>query len=195
MVSSRQNRKESVGLQCVDHFVSLERRRDQKANRTPSVRVETDYTNHTDRSHLRPGSHISHDEETRNLRLEIDHLRKKLRHREHVGGIGRPHLTQGLIRRKILPIGKGLEPLPPSNESFSASLHLDREERHKRRRVKSSPLKSIGNDAMSKALRQISKSPFTRKIDKAKLLHHFAQPTFTIYNGRIDPIEHVSHFN
>ena len=48
---------------------------------------------------------------------------------------------------------------------------------------------------MSKALRQISKSPFTRKIDKAKLLHHFAQPTFTIYNGRIDPIEHVSHFN
>ena len=48
---------------------------------------------------------------------------------------------------------------------------------------------------MSKALRQISKSPFTRRIDKAKLPHCFAQPMFTIYNGRTDPMEHVSHFN
>ena len=47
---------------------------------------------------------------------------------------------------------------------------------------------------MSKALRQISKSPFTQRIDRAKLPHHFAQPTFTIYNGRTDPVEHVSHF-
>ena len=41
-------------MQCVEHFVSLERRRDQEANRTPSVRVETDYTNQTSRSQLRP---------------------------------------------------------------------------------------------------------------------------------------------
>ena len=48
---------------------------------------------------------------------------------------------------------------------------------------------------MSKALRQISKSPFARRIDRAKLPHCFTQPTFTIYNGRTDPVEHVSHFN
>ena len=48
---------------------------------------------------------------------------------------------------------------------------------------------------MSKALHQISKSPFTQRIDRAKLPRRFAQPTFTIYNGRIDPVEHVSHFN
>ncbi|XP_023901572.1 uncharacterized protein LOC112013411 [Quercus suber] len=48
---------------------------------------------------------------------------------------------------------------------------------------------------MSKALRQISKSPFTRRIDKAKLPHRFAQPTFTIYNGRTNSVERVSHFN
>ena len=48
---------------------------------------------------------------------------------------------------------------------------------------------------MSKALHQISKSPFTRRIDRAKLPHRFTQPTFTIYNGRTDPVEHVSHFN
>ena len=34
-----------------------------------------------------------------------------------------------------------------------------------------------------------------RIIDRAKLPHRFAQPTFTIYNGMTDPIEHVSHFN
>ena len=33
------------------------------------------------------------------------------------------------------------------------------------------------------------------RIDRAKLPHHFAQPTFTIYNGMTNPIEHVSHFN
>ena len=48
---------------------------------------------------------------------------------------------------------------------------------------------------MSKALRQISKSPFTRRFDRANLPQWFTQPTFTIYNGRIDLVEHVSHFN
>ena len=48
---------------------------------------------------------------------------------------------------------------------------------------------------MSWALHQISRSPFTRHIVKAKLPHRFTQPTFTIYNGRTDPIEYISHFN
>ena len=47
---------------------------------------------------------------------------------------------------------------------------------------------------MKKALSQISKSPFTRGIEKAKLPRRFHQPTFTMYNGRIDPVEHVSLF-
>ena len=48
---------------------------------------------------------------------------------------------------------------------------------------------------MSKALNQISKLPFTRKIEGERLPRWFHQPTFTIYNGRRDPVEHVSHFN
>ena len=48
---------------------------------------------------------------------------------------------------------------------------------------------------MNKALNQISKSPFTHKIEGARLPRRFNQPTFTIYNGRTDPMEHVSHFN
>ena len=45
---------------------------------------------------------------------------------------------------------------------------------------------------MKRALTQISKSPFTRGIEKAKLPRRFHQPTFSMYNGRTDPVEHVS---
>ena len=48
---------------------------------------------------------------------------------------------------------------------------------------------------MSKALNQISKSPFTRRIEGGRLSWLFTQPTFTMYNGRIDPMKHMSHFN
>ena len=48
---------------------------------------------------------------------------------------------------------------------------------------------------MGEALEQISRSPFSRHIVQAKLPCHFRHPTFTIYNGKIDPVEHVSHFN
>ena len=48
---------------------------------------------------------------------------------------------------------------------------------------------------MSRTLNQISRSPFTRRIEGRKLPRRFTQPTFTMYNGRTDPIEHVSHFN
>ena len=47
---------------------------------------------------------------------------------------------------------------------------------------------------MKKTLSQISKSPFTQGIKKAKLPRRFHQPTFAIYNGRTDPVEHVSQF-
>ena len=48
---------------------------------------------------------------------------------------------------------------------------------------------------MNKALNQISKSPFTHKIRGAKLPRHFHQPTFLIYNGQTDLVQHVSQFN
>ena len=69
------------------------------------------------------------------------------------------------------------------------------EERHGRQRGKNPSRKGLGNDAMSRALNHISKSPFTRRIEGGKLPRRFTQPTFTMYNGRTDPVEHVSHFN
>ena len=55
--------------------------------------------------------------------------------------------------------------------------------------------KGLGNDAISRALRQILKSPFTWRIDRANLPRQFTQPMFTMYNSRTNPVEHVSHFN
>ena len=77
MPNSRKNKEESIGLQHVDHFFSLGWRRDQEHNRTPSIRVEMEYTGHTNRSQSRTRSHVSHEQ-------EIDHLQKKLRRRVHV---------------------------------------------------------------------------------------------------------------
>ncbi|XP_030923410.1 uncharacterized protein LOC115950341 [Quercus lobata] len=48
---------------------------------------------------------------------------------------------------------------------------------------------------MGRALNQISKSPFTLRIEGGKLPRQFTQPTFTMYNGRTDLVEYVSYFN
>ena len=79
------------------------------------------------------------------------------------------HLCQAkaLIQKKSKVIGRDLE-LPPS-ESFTKSSHTKDGERHCRRRNRNSPPENMGNDAMSKALRQISRSPFMHCIEKAKL--------------------------
>jgi len=65
-----------MGPQCQDHFLNLERRRDQEV----SV-----HTTHTGRSYSRSGSHVSHGEDTRNLHLEVDHLCRKLRRKQRKG--------------------------------------------------------------------------------------------------------------
>ena len=78
----------------------------------------------------------------------------------------------------------------PPSETFSCD-----EEYYHRRRNKSPPHKGLGNSAMNEALSQVSKSPFMRNIEDASLPQRFHQPTFTLYNVRTDPVEHVSHFS
>ncbi|XP_023879875.1 uncharacterized protein LOC111992240 [Quercus suber] len=78
----------------------------------------------------------------------------------------------------------------PPRETFS----YDEGYYHKRRDRKSSS-DSLKNDAMSRALNQIAKSHFTRWIERGRLPQQFSQPTFIMYNGRTDRVEHVSHFN
>ena len=44
--------------------------------------VESYHTDRTQWSHSRTRSHVSHDQETHKLQLEIDRLHRRLRHRE-----------------------------------------------------------------------------------------------------------------
>ena len=168
------NYEESVASQCQDHFLNLKQRRDREV----SI-----HTTHTSRSHSRSGSHVSHIEDTRNLQLEIDHLWRKL-HRKQRRGTPSSLGSQSDNDDNYRPRSRTL----PS-ESFSYN-----EERHHRRRSRSPGYRDLGNDAISRVLRQISKSPFTQRIERGKLPWEFTQPTFTMYNGRTNPVEHVSHF-
>ena len=77
----------------------------------------------------------------------------------------------------------------PPSESYSYE-----EERSRKKRRRSLSRRGVGTNVMKKALSQISKTPFARGIEKAKLPRRFHQPAFTIYNRRTDPVEHVSQF-
>ena len=120
------------------------------------------------------------------MQLEIDCLRRRLRHerRRRTSSNSDPSSDDhgdGSYRPKSRTL--------PSN-SFSYD-----EDCHYKWRSKSPSRKGVGNNAMSRALNQISKSPFTHRIEGGKLPQWFTQPTFTVYNGRTDLVEHVSHFN
>ena len=87
-------------------------------------------------------------------------------------------------------VATGLDQELPPNESFSCD-----NDSHCKHRSKSSSCKDLENDIMSRALNQISRSPFTCRIEGGRLPRRFTQLTFTMYNGRTDPIKHVCHFN
>ena len=129
---------------------------------------------------------MSHAEKNQSMQLEIQRLRKELRHakRKRVSSYSDEDSEDerdGDYRRRSRT---------PASEPFPYE-----EVYHRERNPQSSFPRGTGNDAMSKALDQISRSPFTRNIEGARLPRRFHQPTFTIYNGRTDPVEHVSHFN
>ena len=49
-------------------------------------------------------------------------------------------------------------------------------------------------DAMSCTLKRATRSPFFNKIERTKMPRHFTRPPFTIYDGKTDLVEHVSHY-
>ena len=147
--------EESIGSQCQDHFVNLELRRDQEV----SV-----HTTHTSRSQSRSRSHLSHKKNTKAMQLEIDHLKRKLCHewRRRIpsnSDFSSDDEEGGSYRRRsrILP-----------SEFFS----YDEDYYYECRRRNSSSI-GLGNDAISRALNQISKSPFTRRIEGGRLSRRF----------------------
>ena len=49
-------------------------------------------------------------------------------------------------------------------------------------------------DVMSLALRRATQSPFSDDIERAPILRRFTRPPFNSYDGKMDPVEHVSHY-
>ena len=121
----------------------------------------------------------------KDLQREIEDLKKKLRRAQRNQT---PSSSDVSSNEEGEDSHREFSGTPPS-ESYS----YEEEHSHKKRR-KNSSRKGVGTKVMKKALDQISKSPFTRGIEKAKLPRRFHQPTFSMYNGRTDPVEHVSQF-
>ena len=133
------------------HFLNVKRRRDQEV----SVHIT-----HTSRSQSQGSSHVSHEENTRAMQLEIDRLRRKLQYerRRRTPSNSDPSSDDdedGSYRPRSRT---------PSSESFLCDVDY-----HHECRNRSSSCKGLGKDVMSKALNHISRSPFTRRIEGGKL--------------------------
>ena len=143
-------------------------------------------TTHTSKSQSRGKSHASHAKNERDMQREIDELKNKLRRARR----RRSSLDSEPSSEETDDATYKQRSRTPPSETFSG----DEEYSHKRKN-KSPTHKGLGNDVMNEALNQVAKSPFTRRIKDASLPRRFHQLTFSLYNGRTDPVEHVSHFN
>ena len=176
-VNANLHQAESRGSQHSNPRRNLKRRRGRKG----SV-----HTTHTSKSQSRKKSCVSHAKDDRDMQCEIDEWKRELRHAQQRHSPPNSELssekTDGASYRRR------------SRTLLSETFSYD-EEYHHRHRYKSSPCKGLGNDAMNKALSQVSKSPFTRSIKGVNLPRRFHQLMFTVYNGQTNPVEHVSHFS
>ena len=144
------------------------------------------HTIHTNGSGFQRKGHVAYEQgDEKAMQREIDDLKKQLRRAKQKQS---PSSSDVSSNDEEDTIYRQRSRTPPS-ESFSS------EDEHFHQRKRRSPShKGVGNDVMKKALSQISKSPFTQGIERAKLPRRFHQPTFAMYNSRTDPVEHVSQF-
>ena len=172
---------ESVNVRAQDEFLNLEREKDLENYQEGNL-----HTVHTSGSGFRRKCYAAHEQgDEKAMQLQIDDLKRQLRQAQWKRS---PSSSDVSSNDEEDTIYRQRSRTPPS-ESFSC----EEEHLHKRKR-RSPSRKGVETDVMKKTLSQISKSPFTRGIEKAKLPRHFHQPTFAMYNGRTDPMEHVSQF-
>ena len=172
---------ESANVHQQGELHDLEHRNDMDNQQEGSLQ-----THHTGGSGYRRRGRAIHEQvDKKAMQREIDDLKKQLRR----------------AQRKQTPSSSNVSSNDKEDASyrqrsgtpFSESFSYEKENLHKRKRRSPSEM-GVGTNVMKKALSQISKSPFTRGIEKAKLPRRFHQSTFAMYNGRMDPVEHVSQF-
>nr|XP_023890961.1 uncharacterized protein LOC112003025 [Quercus suber] len=152
------------------------------------------------------------DEELERLRRLVQELELEARNERHRVGQddrgGRPDAeeerrgmgsNQSGSRRRRERSGSR-ESRRQRDRSYSAESHRRRRRSRSREygnRGSGSPEGRPSNaamDAMSRALRRAARSPFSANIERAPLPDRFARPPFNSYDGKTDPVEHVSHY-
>ena len=137
----------------------------EHGNHMDNQQVGSSQTLLTGGSGYRRRSHLVHEQAAeKDLQREIDNLKKKLRR----------------AQRKQTPSSSDVSSNDDGDASYrkrsetppSESYSCEEEHSHKRRR-RSPSGRGVGTNVMKKVLSQISKSPFTRGIEKAKLPRHF----------------------
>ena len=121
------------------------------------------------------------------MQREIDELKKKL----HRARRRRSSLKSESSSKETEDDTYRRRSRTPPSETFLG----DEEYSSRKRKNKSPTHKGLGNRAMNEALNQVAKSPFTQRIESASLPRRFHQLTFSLYNGRTDPVEHVNHLD
>ena len=142
------------------NFPNPEHRRNEENERFREGSVNTTQIS---RSHSHVDSHVSQrrdDEQV--MQQEINDLKRKLRlAQQRQSPLAQTHF---LTTKMMTTIGKGQGPPPPPSETFSYV-----EEHYQRCERRSPSPRGLGHDAMSKALDQLSRSPFTCRIEGAAL--------------------------
>ena len=118
-------------------------------------------TTQTSRSHSHVGSHVSQSQnDEQAMQQEINDLKRKLRHAQR----RQPHSSPDMPSDDESDNDYRQKSRTPPNKTLS------HEEGHYRRCKRKSPSpRGLGSDAMSRALDQLSKSPFTCHIEGATL--------------------------
>ena len=170
---------ESANVRQQDELHNLEREKDLDNYQENSLQ-----TLHTGGSGFQRKGRVVHEQgDKKAMQREIDDLKRQLRRAQWKQS---PPSSDVSSNGEEDTIYRQRSRTPPS-ESFSC----EEEHLHKRKR-RSLSRRGVETDVMKKTLSQISKSPFTQGIEKAKLPRRFHQPTFAMYNGRMDHVGHVS---
>nr|XP_023929875.1 uncharacterized protein LOC112041189 [Quercus suber] len=148
MAGQGEQQAESRASQHVDHFANLEKRQ----NREGSV-----HTVRLSQGQSQSGSHMSHAKKNRDLQLEVEKLKRELRHakRRRASSYSEDDLDDEQ------DVSYQHKSKTPASESYTYE-----EESHRKRQRRSPSHEDMENDAMNRALNQISKSPFTRRIEE-----------------------------
>ena len=154
---------ESVNVNQQGELHDLEQKNDVDNQREGSSQ-----TIHVGGSGYRRKGHLVQEHaDEKDLQREIEDLKKKLR---------RAQRNQTPSSSDISSNDEGEDNYKECSETPPSESYSYEEEHFHKRRRKHSPRRGVGTKVMKKALSQISKSPFTRGIERAKFPRRFHQP-------------------